>query len=122
NGLVFYMPVKAMVFTGVLFLILFGGLAAFTSVLLKKDQIANLLRAEEQPKEEPRASLLRSLLALILVGLGYSAVFRFAILQEFNLPLLAAGVGFVIWGTYFLFTQLSVYTLKKIKKTTSLYL
>ncbi len=122
NGLVFYMPWEAMGVTVVTFLLMFAGLAALSSVLLKKDQIINLISAEDKPKIEPKASPLRAFLAIVLIGAGYAAVFQFAVNQMFFLPLLAAGVGLVILGTYFLFTQLSVYILKIIKKTDVLYL
>lgn len=122
DGLDFYVPWEAISVTIVTFLVLFLGLASLTSVLLKKDRIANLIRAEDKPKIEPKASPLRSILSLVLIGSGYAAVFKFAFSQLFSLPLLVLGVGLVIFGTYFLFPQLSVYTLKKIKNTETLYL
>ncbi|PFO93438.1 ABC transporter permease, partial [Bacillus cereus] len=68
------------------------------------------------PKPEPKASKGLALLSLVLIGLGYAFVLYFAIERDFIMPYLVAGVACVVVGTYFLFSQLSVYVIRMLKK------
>lgn len=116
KGLSFYFPIKAALVTAGAFLLLFLLISLFTSRLVRTGTVLELVKAEEKPKPEPKASPWLSLLAIILLAVGYGMVLCFAILQIISLGLLLSGVGLTILGTYFLFTQLSVYSIRSLKK------
>ncbi|WP_136607824.1 ABC transporter permease [Paenibacillus dokdonensis] len=116
HGLPFYLPGKAILLTAVAYLALFIIVAAFTSFMTKKGTLAELIKSEDKPKPEPKASVLLSLLSVLLILLGYAAVLIFVIWRILSFALLFGGVLLVIIGTYFLFTQLSVYVIRALKK------
>ncbi|KWU65251.1 ABC transporter permease [Bacillus mycoides] len=126
KGLPFYMPFKAIGITFGAFLLLFLFISLFTSRLVNVKQLVELIKAEEKPKPEPKASFWLSLFALICMGLGYTAVFHSVNAIQYKganyvFFMMAAGVSFVVLGTYFLFTQLSVYVLRALKKRENIF-
>ncbi|PHD67735.1 ABC transporter permease [Bacillus toyonensis] len=126
KGLPFYMPFKAIGITFGAFFLLFLLISLFTSRLVNVEQLVELIKAEEKPKPEPKASLWLSLFALISIGLGYTAVFHSVNAihykdMKYVLFMMATGVSFVVLGTYFLFTQLSVYVLRVLKKRENIF-
>ncbi|OTW92297.1 ABC transporter permease (plasmid) [Bacillus thuringiensis serovar sumiyoshiensis] len=126
KGLPFYMPFKAIGITFGAFFLLFLFISLFTSRLVNVEQLVELIKAEEKPKPEPKASLWLSLFALICIGLGYTAVFHSVNAIHYKdvtyvLFMMAIGVSFVVLGTYFLFTQLSVYVLRVLKKRENIF-
>ncbi|WP_237982403.1 FtsX-like permease family protein [Bacillus thuringiensis] len=126
KGLPFYVPFQAIGITFGAFLLLFLFISLFTSRLVNVEQLVELIKAEDKPKPEPRASLWLSLLALICIGLGYAAVFHSVKAIHYKdinylLIMLAIGVSFVVLGTYLLFTQLSVYVLRTLKKRDNIF-
>ncbi|HDR4601578.1 MULTISPECIES: ABC transporter permease [Bacillus] len=120
NGLPFYTPVKAVLLTVITFLFLFLIVSLFTFKMIKVTELVELIRAEEKPKPEPKSSVLLSLLSLICIGYGYISVFRF--IPSTNFITLGIGVLLVIIGTYFLYTQCSVYILHLAKRRESFFL
>ncbi|MBJ8029029.1 ABC transporter permease [Bacillus cereus group sp. N21] len=120
NGLPFYIPIQAIVLTIITFLLLFLIVSLVTFKMIKVTELVELIQTEEKPKPEPKASLLLSFLSLLSIGGGYSTVFRFIISK--NPVLLVLGVLLVIIGTYFLYTQCSVFLLRIAKKRESLFL
>ncbi|MCZ6944449.1 ABC transporter permease [Bacillus mycoides] len=126
KGLPFYMPFKAIGITFGAFLLLFLFISLFTSRLVNVEQLVELIKAEEKPKPEPKASFWLSLFGLICIGLGYTAVFHSVNAIHYKdvkyvLFMMATGVSFVVLGTYFLFTQLSVYVLRALKKRENIF-
>ncbi|PEQ27092.1 FtsX-like permease family protein [Bacillus thuringiensis] len=126
KGLPFYMPFKAIGITFGAFFLLFLFISLFTSRLVNVVQLVELIKAEEKPKPEPKASFWLSLFALICIGLGYTAVFHSVNAIQYKdmkyvLFMMATGVSFVVLGTYFLFTQLSVYVLRVLKKRENIF-
>ncbi|MDA1604241.1 FtsX-like permease family protein, partial [Bacillus cereus] len=126
KGLPFYMPFKAIGITFGAFFLLFLFISLFTSRLVNVEQLVELIKAEEKPKPEPKSSFWLSLFALICIGLGYTAVFHSVNAIQYKdmqyvLFMMATGVSFVVLGTYFLFTQLSVYVLRVLKKRENIF-
>lgn len=119
NGLPFYIPINAFFMTTGAFLILFLFISLFTSKMVKVNKLIELMKSEEKPKPEPKASKGLAFLSLILIGLGYGFVFYFVQDRNFIMLYLVIGVGCVIVGTYFLFSQLSVYVIRILKKKES---
>ncbi|HDR7949131.1 TPA: ABC transporter permease, partial [Bacillus toyonensis] len=123
NGLPFYVPIKAIVMTAGAFFILFLLISLFTSKMVKVNQLIELMKAEEKPKPEPKASWMRALFSILFMGAGYGCVFYFVetYQKSFNTMLLVLGVICTVIGTYYLFSQLSVYILGKLKKNERLF-
>ncbi|PEO56947.1 ABC transporter permease [Bacillus toyonensis] len=126
KGLPFYVPFKAIGITFGAFFLLFLFISLFTSRLVNVERLVELIKAEEKSKPEPKASFWLSVFALTCMGLGYTAVFHSVNAIHYKdmnyvLFMMAAGVSFVVLGTYFLFTQLSVYVLRALKKRENIF-
>ncbi|MEK4435564.1 ABC transporter permease [Paenibacillus sp. FSL K6-2862] len=120
NSLRFYFPLKAIALTAVAFLILFAVIALSSSLLIRKGTLIDLVKSEEKPKPEPKASRLLAFLSVLLIGGGYAGVFTF-VWVTYSFPLLLGSVIMVIAGTYLLFTQLSVYVIRALKRNQRLF-
>ena len=121
KGLPFYIPIKAVFTTIGAFLILFLVISLFTSKMVKANKLIDLMKSEEKPKPEPKASKALAFLSVLLIGLGYGCVFYFVLERNFIMPYLLGGVVFVVIGTYFLFSQLSVYVIRVLKKKDTVF-
>ncbi|HDR7602187.1 ABC transporter permease [Bacillus mycoides] len=121
KGLPFYVPIKAVFTTTGAFLILFLVISLFTSKMVKANKLIDLMKSEEKPKPEPKASKALAFLSVLLIGLGYGCVFYFVLERNFIMPYLLGGVVFVVIGTYFLFSQLSVYVIRVLKKKDTVF-
>ncbi|SFQ88452.1 putative ABC transport system permease protein [Bacillus mycoides] len=121
KGLPFYVPIKAVFTTIGAFLILFLVISLFTSKMVKANKLIDLMKSEEKPKPEPKASKVLAFLSVLLIGLGYGCVFYFVLERNFIMPYLLGGVVFVVIGTYFLFSQLSVYVIRVLKKKDTVF-
>ncbi|MEC0166768.1 ABC transporter permease [Paenibacillus graminis] len=111
--LLFYFPFKAILLTLISFLLLFVLISLFISAVLRSGKLITLIKADRQPKQEPKASLLLSLLVVLLLGTSYFLSLRASGLEV--VMLLAPVVIMVSVGTFLLFTQLSVYLIRKLK-------
>ncbi len=115
----FYMPYQALALTFAAFMLLFLFISLFTVLFFRGNKLIDLLKGSSKPRPEPHASIWLSLAALVLIGIGYGvslAVERLAVVYA----LLPVTVMVVI-GTYFLFTQLSVYTIRALKRNRELF-
>ncbi|AGK54114.1 FtsX-like permease family protein [Bacillus sp. 1NLA3E] len=126
KGLPFYFPAKAITTTGISFMLLFVLISFFTSKTVRVSKLVDLIKSEEKPKPAPRASIWLAVFAVILIMAGYLVVFYFALaLNKMSstemFSYMAVVVGLVVLGTYFLFTQLSVYFLKAMKQRDRLF-
>ena len=122
EGLRFIIPMKSIWFTVGAFALLFLLVSLFTSRMVKAGRLVDLFNSEEKPKPEPKAWLVLSVFAVLCIGAGYGMVFYFSVERAFSLPLLGGGVGLVILGTYFLFTQLSMYVIAFLKRREGVFL
>lgn len=109
----FYWPGKAMLVTAGAFVLLFLVISLFTLMFIRKSQVLELLTGSSKPKKEPKASVLIALLDIALLAVGYWALHGKK-LDEYGL-LIAAVSG--IAGTYFFYSQLSVWIVKKLQRS-----
>ncbi|MCI0764902.1 ABC transporter permease [Bacillus sp. TL12] len=122
KGLPFYIPTQAVLLTVITFLFLFLIVSLFTFKMIKVTELVELIQAEEKPKPEPKASIILSLLSFVSISSGYGIVLYINFRRIISFPLLGLGVLLVIIGTYFLYTQCSVFLLQAAKKRESLFL
>ncbi|WP_342562564.1 ABC transporter permease [Paenibacillus sp. FSL R7-0345] len=109
----FYFPLQAIVLTLVSFLLLFMLISLFISAVLRSGELITLIKSDRQPKKEPKASLLLSLLVVALIGISYFLSLRAEGLEA--VFLLLPVVIMITVATYLLFTQLSVYIIRRLK-------
>ncbi|MCK9857750.1 ABC transporter permease [Paenibacillus sp. ATY16] len=118
-ALPFYFPTKAIVLTGAAFMALFLLISLFTVTVLRNNSLIDLLKGSNKPKPEPKASALLSWIALLLIVGGYAAALAAKGMVVFYAMIPVTVV--VIIGTYFLFTQLSVYAVHKGRRSRSIF-
>ncbi|MDR6224423.1 ABC transporter permease [Desmospora profundinema] len=112
----FYFPVKALGLTIGAFLILFLIIPFFTRSMIQNSDVIGLLKGSIKPKAEPKASLL---LVLLSVGTLFMAYYL-ASQGIRNAPLLWIMICTIV-GTYFFFSQLSVYLVRWLKSKRSFF-
>ncbi|MHA4327766.1 FtsX-like permease family protein [Bacillus cereus] len=118
TGLPFYIPTKAIAMTAGTFMILFLLTSMFTSKMVKVNQLIELMKSEDKPKSEPKASWIQAFLSLLFIGSGYGFVLYFVstVRIDFTPIPLVIGVICTIIGSYYLFSQLSVFIIGRLKK------
>ncbi|SHG61763.1 ABC transporter permease [Ornithinibacillus halophilus] len=114
ESLHFYFPTLAIVITFVSFIFLFFCISLFVSVILRTNKLVDLIKGDKQSKGEPKASIILSIIAALLLIAGYGTA-----LYVEGAEVVFAMVPVIIvvtLGTYLLFTQLSVYIIRQLKK------
>lgn len=114
HALSFYFPVKAIIVTFISFIILFFFISIFVTYVLRSKKLIELIKGNKISKGEPKANLFLTLLAVLLLGVGYGG----ALLVK-GVTVVVAMVPVIIvvcFGTYLLFTQLSVFIIGRLKK------
>ncbi|WP_050183085.1 FtsX-like permease family protein [Domibacillus robiginosus] len=115
----FYMPVKAIVLTFAAFALLFLFISFFTAAILRSGKLIDLMKSKKQSKGEPKASKWLALLVVLLIGSGYAVALR--VEGVYVAAALVPVVIVVVAGTYFLFTQLSVFIIRRLKEKPSVF-
>ncbi|WP_026677787.1 ABC transporter permease [Fictibacillus gelatini] len=119
NEMPFYLSWKAVLLTFASFIALFLIISTLTSVFIRTNKIIDLLNGSQKPKPEPKASITLSIVAVVLLISGY-ALSCTTTEQNLNQRIMIVPI-IVIIGTYFLFDQLSVYTIRVLKKNLRFY-
>jgi putative ABC transport system permease protein len=119
EALPFYLPLKAIALTVVAFLFLFVAISVCIVLFLKRSNLLELLQGSQRPKREPKASVFLSLLAAGLLGTAYALALWAdgAYVPVLLLPVSALTIA----GTYLLFTQLSVFIIRLLKRNRRIY-
>ncbi|MDR7000131.1 ABC transporter permease [Neobacillus niacini] len=110
----FFISKKALFLTLGAFLILFFSISLFTTILVRVNKLIDLFQAGEKPKKEPKASVFLSLLSAILLLVSYYLAAT-ATMQTLLFRMLPV-IGMTVVGTYFFYTQLSVFLMKRLQK------
>ncbi len=119
ESLYFYFPTLAIVITLVSFIFLFFCISVFVSVILRTNKLVNLIKGDKQSKGEPKASVILSILAALLLIVGYGTALY---VKGVNVVVAMVPVIIVVTlGTYLLFTQLSVYVIRQLKRNKSIF-
>ncbi|MBO1002342.1 ABC transporter permease [Pseudogracilibacillus auburnensis] len=119
GSLHFYMPIKALVVTFISFMILFLCISIFVTFVLRTKKLVTLIKGDKIGKSEPKASIILTVLAVLLLGSGYAIA-----VYVKGVAVVAALLPVVILvtvGTYLLFTQLSVFIIRKLKNNENLF-
>lgn len=119
NKLNFYIPVHAVLLTFVSFIVLFFFISLFVSYLLRSRKLIDLIKGDKKSKGEPRANLFLTIVGALLLGVGYTI----ALIAEGTLVIVVMlpVVVVVIIGTYLLFTQVSVFVVRRLKNRETLF-
>lgn len=119
HNLPFYIPWQAMKITTIVFFILFFVVSFITSLFVQSRKVIALLKGNRKAKKEPKSSIILSLLAALLLTTGYTLSIT---AHAGSVMFLLFPVSIiVIIGTYFLYTQLSVFILRVLKKRKYIY-
>lgn len=110
----FYFSGKALGLTICAFLVLFFIISLFTTFLVGTNKLIDLFQAGQKPKKEPKVSILLSLSSAVLLIVSYYLAAT-ATLETLLFRMLPV-IGMTIVGTYFFYTQLSVFFIKQLKK------
>ncbi|MBY0147726.1 ABC transporter permease [Neobacillus niacini] len=114
ESLPFFLSGKALGWTIGAFLILFLCISIFTSFLVRVNHLIDLFKAGEKPKKEPKVSKVLSIISAILLITSYYLAAT-TTLQNMLTRILPV-IGMTIIGTYFFYTQLSVFLTKLLQK------
>jgi len=113
ENLHFYIPIQAIVLTFISFTVLFFLISLFVSYVLRSKKLIELIKGDKQSKGEPKANLFLTILAgaLLAIGYGVALVAEGMLVIAVMVPVIIV----VMIGTYLLFTQLSVYVIRRLK-------
>jgi len=106
----FYWPAEAVALTAAGFLVMFILISAVAPLTVRSKAILELLKGNRKPKEPPKASVWLSAAGVLLIAAGYAIVVR-QMAIPFDLGVIAVLVSA---GTYLIYAQLSVFTLKRL--------
>ncbi|MEG0732318.1 MAG: ABC transporter permease [Vagococcus sp.] len=110
----FYFPAKAIGVTFISFLLLFMFISFFIQFKIPKMDVQELLKSSDLGKGEVKASAVKSILAILLIGIGYAVALT---VEGMGVVMaMIPVIVVVILGTKFLFNQLSVFVVNFLKK------
>ncbi|SFS77426.1 ABC transporter permease [Marininema halotolerans] len=112
KGLFFYMPVKAITVTFTVFTALFSMLSIFAVGFIRKNNIIDLLQEKKKPKRELRANPWLALLSISCFILAIGLLRNERLELETTITILLLGCI----GTYFFYTELSVWMMQQLRK------
>ncbi|MBJ8104985.1 MULTISPECIES: FtsX-like permease family protein [Bacillus cereus group] len=118
-SLSYYIPMKAIVVTSIIFFILFIIISLFSAGMVRKNKIMKLFRGSAEAKPEPKASIISSILAVVLLSVGYVGALMSHGAMVFIMMIPVTTV--VTIGTYLLYKQLSVFIIRLCKKSKRFY-
>lgn len=112
EDLPFYWPVQAMRVTSLSFVSLFLFISIFTLLLIRNNKVLDLLQGNVKPKKQPKASVLLSLIGVVLLIIGFYAL-RIELSPSAIISAAIAGIT----GTYLFYSQLSVVFIRLLKRS-----
>src|SRR5690625_4627189 len=119
QGLHFYIPFMAIILTFISFIVLFLVISIFVTIVLRTNKLVQLIKGGQVEKSEQRANIWLTLIAVLFLGSGYTIALMVEGVQV--VMALVPVVLLVTLGTYLLFSQLSVYVIRKLKSNKLLF-
>ncbi|MFJ9462825.1 ABC transporter permease [Viridibacillus arvi] len=122
EGFAMYFPIKAIVLTSVMFLVLFLAISLITPFFIRKQQIIRLLKTDKKSEKEVQFSLVKLFVGVVTVGLSLVAM-TIKNDASFIRPLVDSDFGVIVLliifliGMYPLYMQLSLVIITTIQKT-----
>lgn len=115
----FYIPIKSIGIIILYFTLISILTSYFIYYVVREDKVIKLLKGTQMPKPEPKSSPILAILCVILLVVAYCRAVTVTELELVNriLPV----TSMVIVGTYLLFSQFSVFVMKKVKDNKVLY-
>ncbi|SHJ26497.1 putative ABC transport system permease protein [Clostridium cavendishii DSM 21758] len=120
DALGFYIPFKAMIITFIGFLLIGIVISIFCSFIIKEDMVLKLLKGTKKPKAEPKSSNILVFVCILLLSLGY--YFSITASEKTLAGRMIPVTVMVIIATYLLFSELSVFVIKVMKKNRKMYM
>ncbi|MCW6089167.1 ABC transporter permease [Clostridium sporogenes] len=120
NALLFYFPFKAIIITLLAFVLMGILISIFTTFIIKEDEVLNLLKGTQKPKSEPKTSNIIAILCVVLLLGGYYLSIT-STMNNIAYRIIPVTVVVII-ATYLLFSQLSVFVIKILKKNREFYM
>lgn len=118
-SLAFYFPLQALLITIASFTLLFLSISFFIQFRLPKLSLQTLLKAGDLGKGSLKGSFVKGMLAILLIGAGYGIAL---LVPGQMVPIVMIPVIFlVVVGTRFLFNQLSVWSIEKLKNNQKIF-
>lgn len=109
---------KAILDTVFIFLIFFILTSIHGYTIIYRFKLVDLFKAEQQRDKEPKASVLKAILAVALIGGGYT---YYLTPKQFGLHTLLITLVSVVAGTYLLFSSLTLFIVKLAKRNKKKY-
>lgn len=114
----FLISIKAVGITAISFIVLFQGISFIVTLRIKNNNIAELLKGARVAQPVPKFSKAKTVLAILFIIIGYGlAVMSGVWIIITMFPVLF----FTVTGTYFLFSQFSVYITTKLKRNRKIF-
>ena len=114
----FSISLRAVVITVLCFVALFQGMSFLVTLRIKNNNIAELLKGARVAQEPPKFSIPKTIIAIVFIAIGYIlAVISGVAIIITMFPVLF----FTVTGTYFLFTQFSVFVTTRIKNNKRIF-
>ena len=110
----FYFPTKAIILTLVAFNVLFLLISFFIQFKIPKMDVQTLLKSQDLGKGEVKASLVKTILGVLLIAVGYGVALYVEGMQV--IAAMIPVIAMVIIGTRFLFNQASIYVVNFLRK------
>lgn len=113
KGWSLYLPTQAIGLTLAAFFGLFLVISFLTVFLIRSNRVIELLQGSQKPKKEPKSSRWLSLLAVACLVTAYGMAI--AVDYDWSEKPLYVIIGLTVVGTYFLFSQLSLFFVNRLK-------
>lgn len=114
----FLISFKAVIITAISFIVLFQGISYIAAFRIENNNIAELLRGARVAQTIPKFSIPKTIMAVVFITIGYGiAVVSGMMIILTMFPVLF----FTVTGTYFLFSQFSVFITTKMKKNNKVF-
>nr|WP_275584367.1 ABC transporter permease [Pullulanibacillus pueri] len=116
----FYLSWKPLILTLVAFFVLFLVISMMTPLFIRSSKLIDLLKGTTKPRKEPKASVIVSLLTAVALVMAYYLSVT-TTTNNIGQRLLMV-VPLTIVTTYFLFSQLSIFVIRLLKRKQNFYL